>query len=202
MNRKYFLFILQFLTSICIVSVGFASWTIVSGVSIEESGTISAEDVTQSTTYIEITQKSPLKYYQTGFVTGEEGSYVISEQGTLSFNCKIKIDNCKNFYSDIEELKVTIYLKTNHNTIFSDLSLSHTVDGLTTLGDLIQDDPNIKPTVYFVTFNIDDLQNKSGNLEYTLNINFTIESLDDFNDIYSYLDEVKFETSGIIEEVE
>lgn len=101
MNRKYFLFILQFLTSICIVSVGFASWTIVSGVSIEESGTISAEDVHTNDKYIEYLDCIPFKYYNTGFVNYDDnnGHDVVGTEGNLTFNYKIKLDACLAAYN-------------------------------------------------------------------------------------------------------
>lgn len=96
MNRKYFLFILQFLTSICIVSVGFASWTIVSGVSIEESGTISAEDVHTNESYLQNPTIVPFRYYDTGFVSGSGTTAQIVNTAQLIYTYDLNITNLKN----------------------------------------------------------------------------------------------------------
>ena len=77
MNRKYFLFILQFLTSICIVSVGFASWTIVTPPIIEE-GTISSEPVISADTYLDI-DIDDVSYCEEGFVTDADGKIGVKE---------------------------------------------------------------------------------------------------------------------------
>lgn len=114
MNRKYFLFILQFLTSICIVSVGFASWTIVSGVKIEGSGTISAEDVHYNEKYISKTSHDVFRYYDTGFLAGEDKTTEIVQTAQIKYDYMLLITNLEN---DFNDQKPTIKFTLSHATI-------------------------------------------------------------------------------------
>ena len=54
MGKKYIIILMQVLTSICMLSVGFASWTIVSGASLTAEGEIKAENVESNDRYIQM----------------------------------------------------------------------------------------------------------------------------------------------------
>lgn len=129
MKKKYVYIFMQLFTSICLVSVGFASWTFVSGDSITATGNIYAEDVYEATNYIELTNQSKLRYYKTGFVTSEN---TVSKKGSISVEYTLDIINCKNIYpiENYNTLKVVLYLDSNLYNIFEDTTVSFDiVDG-------------------------------------------------------------------------
>ena len=137
MNRKYFLFILQFLTSICIVSVGFASWTIVTPPIIEE-GLISSEPVLATDTYLDI-EIEDIKFCEEGFVTDGFLSFV----GYLTLNCKVQnLDNFNkifctydaegNKHLDYDSLKIELALSYDEYNLFETTahqSSTHIIEG-------------------------------------------------------------------------
>lgn len=94
MKRKYIYILMQLFTSICVVSVGFASWTFVSGDSIIASGSIKAEDIIVDNEIVSIDQTNlSLKYYKTGFVsTDEYGNDTVSDKGILSVTYIINLE--------------------------------------------------------------------------------------------------------------
>lgn len=95
MNKKYIYIFMQLFTSICLISVGFASWTFVCGDSITASGNIVAQDVHTDDNYIKLESTEVFRYYDTGFVSGTEDSVTITDTGTLVFNYKIDLYNCE-----------------------------------------------------------------------------------------------------------
>lgn len=224
MNRKYFLFILQFLTSICIVSVGFASWTIISGDSITASGAISAKDVNQSEDFISLTAQSELKYYQTGFVIQNGNEYTIGTTGIMSVTYTIHLDKCKEIYTSNENhsLKVRVYLTCNiinkPNLSGSLISLLNeeteicSVEPKVYIEDTeISSNENtskysfsygIENNVSWIEFCLEDILNNSGDYSFKVDYNFTTDSFDTYEEyIYPNLKEFHFESSALINEV-
>lgn len=114
MGKKYIIILMQVLTSICIVSVGFASWTIVSGVKIEESGTISAEDVHYNEKYISKTSHEVFRYYDTGFLAGEDKTTEIVQTAQIKYDYMLLITNLE---EDLNDQNPTIKFTLSHATI-------------------------------------------------------------------------------------
>lgn len=114
MGKKYIIILMQVLTSICIVSVGFASWTIVSGVKIKESGTISAEDVHYNEKYISKTSHEVFRYYDTGFLAGKGTTAEIVQTAQIKYDYMLLITN---LVKDLNGKKPTIKFTLSHATI-------------------------------------------------------------------------------------
>ena len=176
MKKKYIIFLMQILTSICMVSVGFASWTFVSGDSITASGNIKAEDVISNNEYIKLTNQTTLKYYKSGFVTEENK---ISLTGSIDVEYTINLTYCNSLYSDFDSLKVIMYLDSNIYNIFEDTTVSCIIEN--NEGEVIT--PAVTPLIDETRHNLEfDLYNilknhpNGGEYKIKVTYSFTVES--------------------------
>lgn len=129
MNRKYIYILMQLFTSICLVSVGFASWTFVSGDSITATGNIVAQDVNNFEDYIYFDGEiQGFKFCSTGFLTEDLAK---SDSGIVNINMKIKTDNCEIQYQGYNSLKIELELKykeeCEYDIFASTISISNSV---------------------------------------------------------------------------
>lgn len=167
MGKKYIIILMQVLTSICIVSVGFASWTIVSGVKIKESGTISAEDVHYNEKYISKTSHEVFRYYDTGFLAGEDKTTEIVQTAQIKYDYVLLLTNlATDLAKDLNGQTSTIKFTLSHAEIegfaFIDKYLKSVV---VLLGDVDKDTQEIVYT------DLKIIGNKANN-SYTIEITF------------------------------
>lgn len=169
MNRKYFLFMLQFLTSICIVSVGFSSWTIVSEVSIKASGIVSSEDVHYNEKYISKASHEVFRYYDTGFLKGEDKKAEIVQTAQIKYEYVLLLTNLE---TDLNGKTSTIKFTLSHAEIedfaFIDKYLSSIDVLLGTIGENAQE---IEYT------NLEVTNHKTNNI-YTIELTFGADDSD------------------------
>lgn len=137
MKRKYIYILMQILSSVCMISVGFASWTIVTPPIIAE-GDINSEPVLSADDYLVITIDD-LKFCEEGFVN--EGK--ISNVGYLKLNCKLQnlayfntifctYDEEGNKTLDFDSLRIELTLSYDGYNLFettSNQSSTHIIDG-------------------------------------------------------------------------
>ena len=99
MKRKYILMFMYLLTSVCIFSIGFSSWTIVQNATIDTSGNIIAEDIVSDDKYIYLNTKlgdnengiDIFEYYDRCFITYVKDS--LKNEQVIDFiikNAKVK----------------------------------------------------------------------------------------------------------------
>ena len=93
MTKKFMISVIAILSSISLVSIGFASWTIASGNS-TIGGIITAEDVMYTDHYVTITKAKPLTYCSKGFVNPDNQSEILNK-GSLDLNVTLR--NLKEF---------------------------------------------------------------------------------------------------------
>lgn len=115
MKRKYILMFMYLLTSVCIFSIGFSSWTIVQNATIDTSGNIVAEDIVSDDKYIYLNTKlgddengiDVFEYYDRCFITyvkDENGVSLPTESNTGELILHYVID-LKTWKEDIEDTK-------------------------------------------------------------------------------------------------
>lgn len=129
MKRKYIYIFMQLFTSLCLVSVGFASWTFVSGDTITAEGNIVAQDVNNFEEFIYFDGDiEGFKYCSSGFLTND---FKKSNVGTTTVNLMVMLDNCKKQYSGSDSLKIDLEFKykeeNNTYNIFDVATITHTI---------------------------------------------------------------------------
>lgn len=123
MKRKYIIFFMQFFTTICIISVGFSSWIIVTPPIIAE-GNITSSPVLSTDEYLHI-EIEDIKYCEEGFVNDGLISYI----GYLTLNCTLQnLDHFNSVFCtynengdkliDFESLKIKLILSYNGYNLF------------------------------------------------------------------------------------
>ena len=119
MTKKFMISLIALLSSISLVSIGFASWTIAAGNN-SISGTITAEDVMYTDHYVTITKAKPLTYCSLGFVNPDNQSVIVNK-GVLDLNIQLK---------NLKEFKTKFSTSTsNINSLGVDISLSYESQG-------------------------------------------------------------------------
>ena len=203
MKRKYIYILMQLFTSICVVSVGFASWTFVSGDSIIASGSIKAEDIHSNDKYVELVSCDIFRYYDTGFLTGtgqydSEGKEYqqITNQGKISYIYTIDLYDLKSSLDDQTSLKISFTLShtdiTNYTLIDDYASLSYLK-----LNDVVLSSPKVTSykdnNTYTVVLDIyNEVSTYSGNADdestryLTLSFEYLFDtsSVDFYSEIY------------------
>lgn len=194
MGKKYIIILMQVLTSICIVSVGFASWTIVSGVKIEESGTISAEDVHSNDKYIEYVSHDVFRYYDTGFVSSSGKDAQILLTGTLKYSYKLHLNN---LIEDLDGKNSVIKFSLTHPVIgnyqiISDFNKSATVKvGETVIATQRNE---ISANTRYIEIKISELKNLQDGATIVVEYTFAAQTVEDFKEkIYPCFVEPSFE---------
>ena len=113
MKRKYIIILMQFLTSICIISVGFSSWIIVTPPIVAE-GQIVSSSVMSTDEYLTISIDN-LKYCSEGFVNEEKISYT----GYIVLNCTLDISKLKqDFHDQYSSIKMELSLSREGYNLF------------------------------------------------------------------------------------
>lgn len=201
MNKKYIYIFMQLFTSICLISVGFASWTFVSGDSITATGNIVAQDVHSTTEYVELTNQTSLKYYKSGFVTSNN---TISKTGFMSVEYTLHITNCKTLYpaTDFNSLKILLYLDAIDYNIFNDTTVTFEI--LNAESQIINSNNSLivnesKHCLEFYLINI--LTDQFTDTEYSFIVNyyFTVATYDNYeNNIYPNISKLNFNSSALI----
>lgn len=201
MNKKYVYIFMQLFTSICLISVGFASWTFVSGDSITATGNIVAQDVHSTTDYVELTNQTKLKYYKSGFVASDN---TISKTGFMSVEYTLNIANCKTLYpsTDFNTLKVLLYLDAIDYNIFSDTTITFEIfnaelQEITSNNSLIVNES--KHCLEFYLINILTDQFTDASYSFTVNYYFTVDTYENYeNNIYPNIAKLNFGSSALI----
>lgn len=136
MKRKYIIFFMQFFTTICIISVGFSSWVIVTPPIIAE-GNIASSPVLSTDEYLHI-EIEDIKYCEEGFVNDGLNSYI----GYLTLNCTLQnLDHFNSVFCtydlegekiiDYDSLKIKLTLSYNGYNLFKTTtaqSSTHIID--------------------------------------------------------------------------
>ena len=203
MKRKYILMFMYLLTSVCIFSIGFSSWTIVQNATIDTSGNIIAEDIITDSDYIRIEESlsTSLKYYETGFIDDSNNVTLI---GTMNITYTIDLYNCKEMYgTDVSDLIVLVTLESNVYNLFSVVEENATIKhgdtsiAYTRLSDSVQD-----PDKYVLSFTLSNvLDNVVEGNEYAFTVYYEFKA-SDYNyyktNIYPNIGKVKFNASALI----
>ena len=203
MKRKYIYILIQLFTSICVVSVGFASWTFVSGDSIVASGNIKAENVHSDDKYVELVSCDIFRYYDTGFLTGtgqydSEGKEYqqITNQGKVSYVYRIDLYDLKASLADQTSVKISFTLShtdiPNYTLIDDYASISYIK-----LNDVVLSSPKVTSSrannTYKIVLDIyDEVSTYNGNVDddstryLTLSFEYLFDtsSVDFFTEIY------------------
>ena len=200
MKRKYILMFMYVLTSICIFSIGFSSWTICMGDTITAQGNFLAEDVFLSNEFIYINNQSnvSLKYYETGFIDENNN---ITTKGSMSVDYCIDVTKCKSLYDDsVENLRVVITLDSLNFNIYKYTTLEIVVTD--NQGNLIIPTNSINGETCSFSFILDGvLSDDNQNSISTFNVTyyFNVQSNDYFNkNIYPKIGMLTFSTHALI----
>ena len=105
MRRKYIVLCMYFLTCICIVSVGFSSWTIVQNANIKAFGSFASSEIISHSDYIEFESMQGFKYCSAGFLNNDLSK---ADKGTCTANLNIKLNNCAIQFQGKDSLKVVV----------------------------------------------------------------------------------------------
>ena len=208
MGKKYIIIIMQVLTSICMLSVGFASWTIVSGASLTAEGEIKAENVESNDRYIQMISCDNFRYYDTGFLRTEETQngdkyQVIVTETSMTYNYQLDLYNLK---EDMEgQSDLNILFTFSHPTI----KVGNSEDTYTIIADyfagyeietsynytIIGESDNTSSNSYFLNISFKDLVNNyegdgtdesTRYVDFKIKINFDLTANPEYND---YIDE-------------
>ena len=202
MKRKYILMFMYLLTSVCIFSIGFSSWTIVQNATIDTSGNIIAEDIVSINNYIKLTNQTNLRYYKTGFVTADNQ---VSKTGYMTVEYEIDVVNCKVLYEEYSSLNVIVYLDTINYNIFDDTSVSfELVDSNDQVIHVNSSSLNdSKHQVEFSLNNVLSEEYSSTTYSFEITYYFTVDSYETYEtNIYPNIAKVKFNTSAFAGGVE
>lgn len=113
MKHKLIAFIIMIFMCVSIVSVGFASWTIVyDSEFVEEEGEFSAENIVDYNEYIKMESVTSLKYNKDGFV-GTTNKYV----STITCVFVVDIESIHSKFKDITKVEIGVDLKYIDNII-------------------------------------------------------------------------------------
>lgn len=202
MKRKYILMFMYLLTSVCIFSIGFSSWTIVQNATIDTSGNIIAEDIVSINNYIKLTNQTNLRYYKTGFVTADNQ---VSKTGYMTVEYEIDVVNCKVLYEEYSSLNVIVYLDTVNYNIFDDTSVSfELVDNNDQVIHVNSSSLNdSKHQVEFSLNNVLSEEYSSTTYSFEITYYFTVDTYETYEtNIYPNIAKVKFNTSAFAGGVE
>lgn len=200
MKRKYIIILMQFLTSICIISVGFSSWIIVTP-PISAEGQIVSSKIISTDDYLTITYDD-LKYCKNGYVNDA----ILSYTGYITLNCSL--DTEKFIYDhqhSYNSIRIEFVLSYDDYNLFETSayqSFSHTIEnnGL----NITEKYPEGKKhKTYILDIVLNDVLGVDENNQciypsYEFSIIYQFNSSEEiFNDIYSSLS--KTDSAFVIE---
>lgn len=217
-SHKVLLLAISALICLSLFSIGFASWTISNRPSPNNFSTsLIADDVLKFNEFVSYCDDSwnpsssfdSFDFYKTGFVsTSDDGSYVVSDQGTITIRLKIASASCFNRFNNPESIAFSFQLSSSNQNLNlfnnpTDLEKNISCSTIESTIDFVEE---VAPSSSRITFNLsyDDY----GTSEYvylTINYQFNILNLDYFKDtIYPILNEdnFKFRLSAILSVVQ
>lgn len=140
MKRKYIIFLMYVLTSVCLFSIGFSSWTIVQNASVSTTGNIEASDMFNYDDFIYFDGDiQGFKYCSTCFLNEDlsKSTYYDSDldkefnRGTCTINLQLRTENCSIQFNDKDSIRVEVELKLKdsyeYNIFDSTIDISNTV---------------------------------------------------------------------------
>lgn len=208
MKRKYIYILMQLFTSICVVSVGFASWTFVSGDSIVASGNIKAEDVITDNEIVSINDTNLLlEYYKTGFIDlDENGNKVVSDTGILTITYNINLEKYKEKNPGATNLDIKIYLDCistyNDFNIFNSTYIECSEDTTTSVEVSKLTSKVMDASSYYINLKLNDITDANlKELIVTVNYKFVISNANHkkfYSDVYPKMDGITFKPSVMV----
>lgn len=111
-------YLVMFLATLSLISVGFASWVASEGMTTSTSGMIVVDDVMQVNKYITCDSGNITKFgfFKTGFID-KNGN--ISTIGTIEAELTVNITNCKAKFSDCNTIAVVLNLESEYIETFN-----------------------------------------------------------------------------------
>ena len=107
MKHKLTAFIIMIFMCVSIVSVGFASWTIVyDSEFVEKEGEFTAENIVDYNDYIKMDSVTPLKYNKLGFI-GTKDIYV----STMTCTFTVQFASIHEKFKNVEDIEIGVDLK-------------------------------------------------------------------------------------------
>lgn len=108
-NKVHF-YLVMFLATLSLFSVGFASWVASEGMTTSTSGMIVVDDVMKVNNYITCDSGNITKFsfFKTGFIDSEGN---ISTIGTIETKLNVNIKNCKSKFGDCNTIAVVLNLE-------------------------------------------------------------------------------------------
>ena len=107
MKHKLTAFIIMIFMCVSIVSVGFASWTIVyDSEFVEKEGEFTAENIVDYNDYIKMDSVTPLKYNKLGFI-GTKDIYV----STMTCTFTVQVASIHEKFKNVEDIEIGVDLK-------------------------------------------------------------------------------------------
>ena len=207
-------YLVIFLATLSLISVGFASWVASNGMTASTSGMIVVEDVLKVNEYITCSSEGITKFsfFKTGFVNNgeialfeENGNTFTS--GIITTKLEVKIANCKSKFSDCNTLEIDLNLMADQIALFnsgSDSKITVSVND----NRFVIDDDYITVSPFVTIMYLDDFQSLEDTIEITVTYTFKVTTSYYESTIYPELlaDDFKFILSaklvGIVEEGE
>ncbi len=199
MKRKYIIFLMYVLTSVCLFSIGFSSWTIVQNATVSTIGNIEASDMLNYDDYIYFDGDiKGFKYCSTCFLN-EDLSKATS--GTCTINLKLKTDNCSIQFYDKDSIRVEVELKFKDNCDYDIFASTIDISNTVLLNNSVAPS-NIEETqngsykiVFLYTDYLKDYRSLSSEIiEEPLQIKIHFNLTDtQFKDAYDSFDDMNFE---------
>ena len=111
-------YLVMFLATLSLISVGFASWVASEGMTTYTSGMIVVDDVMKVNNYITCDSGNITKFgfFKTGFID-KNGN--ISTIGTIEAELSVNIKNCKSKFGNCNTLQVVLNLESESLEIFN-----------------------------------------------------------------------------------
>ena len=111
MRNRYIVPLMMVLMSICLMCVGFSSWTIVYNDTSDVIGSFETDDTVYYTEYIDgIKTLKPLQYTKTSFV-GEVNEYDVKFTDYIEVNIPVNIKKCREQLGGEELTKISLKLE-------------------------------------------------------------------------------------------
>lgn len=161
MKRKYIIFLMYVLTSVCLFSIGFSSWTIVQNATVSTTGNIEASDMFNYDDFIYFDGDiQGFKYCSTCFLNQDLSK---AEYGTCTVNLKINKENCAIQYYDNGgydsiRIEVEFKFKDTNSDVFNMFASEVDIDNRILLNNVLEPDSKtpVQNGSYKVTFEYTD----------------------------------------------
>lgn len=202
-------YLVIFLATLSLISVGFASWVASNGMTTSTNGTIIVEDVLKVNEYITCSSGdiTNFSFFKTGFIIGKDsdGKSIISTTGTITAKLSLNIENCKSKFSDCNTLEIDLSLESDYIALFNsgtDSSISFEISD----NRFEIDNEYITLSPYVKIMYLDNFNSISDDIEVTVTYTFKVDQEYYKEKIYPALleDDFKFilsaKITGIVKE--